>query len=382
MPGALEGLLVLDFSTLLPGPMASLFLADAGAEVIKIERPGQGEEMRVYVPKWGADSVNFNLLNRGKKSLAIDLKDPGQRAVLEPLIRKADVVLEQFRPGVMDRLGLGYEDMKLLNPNIVYCSISGYGQTGPKSQRAGHDLNYIGDAGLLSLGMGPNEAPVVPPALIADIAAGSYPAVFNILLALRARDQGKGGARIDVSMAENLFPFMYWAMGDGQAAGQWPGNGDSLVTGGSCRYRLYPTDDGRVVAAAPLEDKFWTVFTEAIGLEPDLWDDRKNPEMTGRRIAEIIRAKPASHWEAVFEEANCCCTVVRSVRGAMEDAHFESRGVFSRTLVNEAGERIRALPTPIANALAANPEDSDSAPRLGQHNAEFGARLQFGDRDS
>lgn len=371
MPGVLEGLKVLDFSTLLPGPMASLFLADAGAEVIKVERPGSGEEMRLYAPKWGADSVNFNMLNRGKKSLAIDLKDPGVREILDPLLRDADVLIEQFRPGVMARLGLGYDDVRKLNPDIVYCSISGYGQSGPKALRAGHDMNYIGDTGLLGLSYGSNEAPVVPPALIADIAGGTYPALFNILLALRARDAGAGGAHIDVSMADNLFPFLYWAMGDGQASGAWPGNADALVTGGSCRYRMYATADGKVLAAAPIEQKFWTSFCAAIGLDGPLRDDQADPQATTARVAEIIRSRPAAHWEDVFEAADCCCTIVRSVRDAMQDPHFRARGVFGRRLVNEEGAEIVGLPTPIARAFAANPDEGAPAPRLGEHNAEL-----------
>src|SRR5690242_13980768 len=149
----LEGILVLDFSTLLPGPMATLLLAEAGAEVVKIERP-TGEEMRSYRPKWGRESVNFALLNRGKKSLALDLKTPVDRARLEPLLARADVIVEQFRPGVMARLGLGYSDIEAKNPRVIYCSITGYGQDGPKRDVAGHDLNYIGDAGLLALSMG------------------------------------------------------------------------------------------------------------------------------------------------------------------------------------------------------------------------------------
>lgn len=374
MAGALEGLKVLDFSTLLPGPMAGLFLADAGAEVIKIERPGQGEEMRVYVPKWGVDSVNFNMLNRGKKSLALDLKDPAARRVLEPLLRDADVVIEQFRPGVMARLGLGYEDVRALNPDIIYCSISGYGQTGPKALQAGHDLNYIGDAGLLGLSHGSAGQPVLPPALIADIAGGTYPALFNILLALRARDAGKGGTHLDISMAENLFPFLYWAMGDGQAADAWPGNGDALVTGGSPRYQLYPTSDGRMLAAAPLEDKFWAIFCDAIGLAAELRDDASAPEATRAGIAALIAAQPAAHWEQTFAKADCCCSIVRSVEEAMRDPHFNERCVFSRTLANETGAQIRALPTPVARALAADPSGTAQAPRLGQDNTDLTAR--------
>lgn len=373
MAGALEGLKVLDFSTLLPGPMASLFLADAGAEVIKIERPGTGEEMRSYVPRWGVDSVNFNMLNRGKKSLAMDLKDPASRDILDPLLREADVVIEQFRPGVMARLGLGYDDVKSLNPDIIYCSISGYGQTGPKALRAGHDLNYIGDTGLLALSHGEPDRAVVPPALLADIAGGTYPALFNILLALRARDAGKGGTHLDIAMADNLFPFLYWAIGDGLAADEWPGNGDALVTGGSPRYQLYETQDGRVLAAAPLEAKFWASFCEAIGLAPDLCDDANDPEATRSGIAKIIAAHPSGHWEAVFEQADCCCTIVRTVREALEDPHFAARGVFSRRLTNEAGAEIAGLPTPVADVLALDPSGTSKAPRLGQDNDDITA---------
>ncbi len=374
MTGALEGLKVLDFSTLLPGPMASLFLADAGAEVIKIERPGTGEEMRGYVPKWGADSVNFAMLNRGKRSLALDLKDPASRQVLEPLLRDADVVIEQFRPGVMARLGLGYDDVRALNPDIIYCSISGYGQTGPKSLRAGHDLNYIGDAGLLALSHGEAARPVLPPALIADIAGGTYPALFNILLALRARDAGKGGAHLDIAMAENLFPFLYWAMGDGQAAGQWPGNGDALVTGGSPRYQLYATADGRMLAAAPLEAKFWAIFCDAIGLPSDLRDDARDPEATRAGIAAIIASREAIHWAEVFEAADCCCSIVQSIEDALEDPHFAARGVFSRRVTNDRNATMRALPTPVARVLASDPKGSASAPRLGADNDTYAPR--------
>ncbi|NMY13631.1 CoA transferase [Pseudomonas veronii] len=145
----LEGLLVLDFSTLLPGPCASLLLADAGARVVKIEKPGKGDEMRSYEPKVGEDSINFSMLNRGKQSLAIDLKAPDSLARLRPLIERADVLIEQFRPGVMERLGLGYEVVWRINPQLVYCSITGWGQTGPKAGNAGHDLNYLAETGVL-----------------------------------------------------------------------------------------------------------------------------------------------------------------------------------------------------------------------------------------
>src|SRR5262249_43468109 len=180
----LSGLLVVDFTTLLPGPLAPLMLAEAGAEVIKIEQPG-GENARRFPPMIDGESAAFVMLNRGKTSVSLDLKNEVERAKLTQLIKRADILVEQFRPGVMTRLGLGYEDARALNPRLIYCSISGYGQSGPRVHEAGHDINYIGNTGLLDLQPGPLEHPVVPPMLAADIAGGSFPAVINILLALR-----------------------------------------------------------------------------------------------------------------------------------------------------------------------------------------------------
>ena len=219
MTAPLDGLLVLDFSTLLPGPMATLMLAEAGAEVIKIERPG-GEEMRRYQPRWGADSVNFAMLNRGKKSLVLDLKQPSGQARLRPLLERADILVEQFRPGVMERLGLGAEAVRELNPGLIYCSITGFGQTGPKRDIAAHDLNYIGETGVLSLSMGPEDRPVVPPVLMADIAAGAYPAVLNILLALRRTGSDGGGTDARCGDGGQFVPLH--VLGDRQRAGGGP----------------------------------------------------------------------------------------------------------------------------------------------------------------
>lgn len=364
MTPPLAGIKVLDFSTLLPGPMASLFLAEAGAEVIKIERPGVGEDMRAYEPKWGADSASFALLNRGKTSVALDLKSDNGRIAALDLAKQADIVLEQFRPGVMDRLGLGYRTMRGVNPRIIYCAITGYGQTGPKAQRAGHDLNYIGDAGLLALSCGRPGARVIPPALIADIAGGSMPAVINILLALRQRDLSGEGAFLDMAMAENLFPFLYWAMADGLAGEGWPSNGDALLTGGSPRYRLYDTADGRIVAAAPLEPKFWVAFAEAIGLDPALREDSADPAATIRAVEAIIASRPADHWAQVFEAADCCCTIVQDIRAVLDDPHFSARAVFESCVINEAGDRMMALPVPLAPILRARKGEAAS-PALG-----------------
>jgi crotonobetainyl-CoA:carnitine CoA-transferase CaiB-like acyl-CoA transferase len=361
----LSGLLVLDFSTLLPGPMATLLLAEAGAEVIKIERPGTGDDMRAYMPHWGRDSVNFALLNRGKSTLVLDLKRPPDRARLDPLLDRADVIVEQFRPGVMARLALDYATLAARNPRLIYCSITGYGQDGSRRDEAGHDLNYIGQTGLLALSSGPADAPVAPPALIADIAGGAYPAVMNILLALRERDSTGRGRHLDVAMADNLFPFMFWALGAGLATGRWPGNGAELVTGGTPRYRLYPTADGRLIAAAPIEQQFWDAFCALIGLPEPLRDDLRDPAATLSAVAEIIRGRNAAEWAAAFAGQDCCCSVVATLAEAVQDPHFMGRRVFAHEIANEMGERIPALPVPIDQAFRAEPARILRAPVLG-----------------
>jgi alpha-methylacyl-CoA racemase len=362
----LAGVKVMDFSTLLPGPLATLILAEAGAEVIKVERPGRGDEMRSYEPKFGSDSVNFAMLNRGKKSLAVDLKDAKVREALVPLIKEADIVVEQFRPGVMDRLGLGYDDLAKINPRIIYCAITGYGQSGPRAQIAAHDLNYQADAGMLSLAADATGAPGVPPVLIADIGGGAYPAVINVLLALRSRDATGKGCKLDVAMGDNLFTFMYWAMGNGMAAGQWPKPGGEKVTGGSPRFNVYRTRDDKFIAAAPLEQKFWENFCEAIQLASEFRDDEKDVKATQRAVQQLIGARPAAEWQAIFAGKDLCCCVAASLEEAMRDPHFTSRGVFDRTLTAN-GKTITALPVPVDNAFRSDAVDA-SYPPLGDAN--------------
>lgn len=350
MTQPLAGVCVLDFSTLLPGPLATLLLAEAGAEIIKIERPGAGDEMRSYAPKFGPSSVNFALLNRGKRSVAIDLKAPDALARLRPLLLRADVVLEQFRPGVMDRLGLGYEALAAINPRIVYCALTGYGQDGPKAQVAAHDLNYLAETGLLGLAAGADGAPIVPPALIADIAGGAYPATINILLALRERDSTGRGRRLDVAMTDNLFTFMYWALGNGLAAGAWPVAGGELVTGGSPRYQIYRTQDGRFLAAAPLEQRFWENFCAAIGLDAQWRDDARDPRGARAAVAKCIAARTAAAWREALAHQDVCCAIVASVEEALADAHFRARGLFAQQLVAD-GATLAALPVPVDAAF-------------------------------
>jgi alpha-methylacyl-CoA racemase len=346
----LTGIHILDFSTLLPGPLASLFLAEAGADVIKVERPEIGDEMRTYEPRLGAYSANFALLNRGKRSVAIDLKASDALVRLTPLLKRADVLIEQFRPGVMERLGLGYDAVRAINDQIIYCSITGFGQCGPRHGMAGHDLNYLALTGLLSLTADKNGAPSMPPALIADIAAGSYPAMVNILLALMHRQSTGQGSRLDISMTDSLFVLAYWGLANGFAAGRWPRPGGELVTGGSPRYQVYRTADGGYLSAAPLEQRFWDVFCRLIGLDERFHDDSGDPAKVIEAVAACILARPTDHWRRVFANEDACCAIVATLAEAVEDPHFRAHNLFRRQ-TGTGSMRVPALPLPLADAF-------------------------------
>jgi alpha-methylacyl-CoA racemase len=363
----LAGVLVLDFTTLLPGPLATLMLAEAGAEVIKIERPG-GEDMRAMPPRFDGEAVVFALLNRGKKSVTLDLKNERDRKALRPLLARADVLVEQFRPGVMERLDLGYSAVAKINPRIVYCSISGYGQDGPRAGEAGHDINYQSLTGLLALQPGPIEKPVIPPALVADIGGGTMPAVINILLGLRQRDATGAGVYLDVAMTDAMFTFAWYAYAIGQATGKFPGPGELRLVGGSPRYQLYPTRDGKLVACGALEPKFWASFCDTIGLAAPLMNDGADPAATKKAIADIVLRETAEYWRPKFAAADCCVTIMASLEEALHDPHFVERGLFAHRIAGGSGATMPALPVPIAATLREPAGTARPAPNLGANN--------------
>jgi alpha-methylacyl-CoA racemase len=365
--GPLAGITVLDFTTLVPGPLAGLMLAEAGAEVIKIEPLG-GEGMRSPPAAWGDLTALFALVNRGKRSLALDLKDEAVRETLRSLLGRADVLLEGFRPGVMARLGLDYEAVRAINPRIIYCAITGYGQDGPKAQRAGHDLNYVAETGLLALSTGPRDTPTLPPVLIADLMGGTYPAVMAVAMALFRRERTREGAFLDISMTQSVFLPMFWAWAQGFHAGHWPRSGGHLFTGASPRYRLYPAADGGLVAVGTLEDKFWAAFCEAIGLPERLQGEGADPQVVTDAVAACIAAKPTAHWREVFARVDCCVNVVTGLEEAMRDPHFARLAAAGRTQVGE--QAIPALPMPFASLVEAG--GTRAAPELGEANEAYG----------
>ncbi|WP_350333977.1 CaiB/BaiF CoA transferase family protein [Coralliovum pocilloporae] len=346
----LSGLKVLDFSTLLPGPLAGLFLAEAGADVIKIEKPG-GEDMRFYPPLHNGRSIAYELLNRGKTIQEIDLKtDEGRTAALT-LVREADILVEQFRPGVMKRLGLDYDSLKAINPRLIYCSITGFGQNGPRRDEAGHDLTYLARTGLLALARGNSDSPIVPPALVADIAGGSLPAFSNILLALLQRARTGEGTYLDIALAEGCFTFQVFAQAIVAATGAAPENAEWLLTGGSPRYQIYPTSDGGLIAVGALEEKFWTRFCDIIGLGTDLRSDGADAQLVKQTIREIIGSQTTAYWTECLNEVDCCAVPVTPLHAAMEDDHFRQRGLFEHSLTLPDGQVIPALSVQIDPAF-------------------------------
>ncbi|MET0445074.1 MAG: CoA transferase [Pseudorhodoplanes sp.] len=354
MTQPLSGIKVVDLTNLLPGPLATLMLSEAGAEVIKIERPG-GDDLRYYPPQWQGTGAAFGLLNAGKKSLTLDLKSESGAEQLRKLLQDADILVEQFRPGVLEKLGFGFEALRSSYPRLIYCSITGYGQNGPRAQEAGHDLNYIGNTGLLGLAPGPGDRPVVPPALIADIGGGAFPAVINILLALRQRDVTGRGCHLDIAMTDAMFTFAWHALAETSATGKVPAAGQGDLAGGLPRYRLYPAKDGVAIACAALEQHFWQRFTAALGLDTSA---------TAEAVAAVIVTRNATEWQSIFAEADCCVTVLRSLDEALRDPHFQSRGLFERDVRGVDGGAMMALPLPIAREFRDAPTIEKQIPAL------------------
>lgn len=364
----LAGIKVLDFSTTLPGPLATLILAEAGATVIKVERRDGGDPGRFNKPQIDGESLQFAMLNKGKRSLAVDLKNSEDSGTIRRLVTETDILVEQFRPGVMERLGFGYEALSKINRRLIYCSVTGYGQTGPLSTRAGHDLSYLARNGVLSLGGGTNGEPILPPALIADIGGGTYPAIINILLALVQRSVTGRGAHLDVAMAEQGFPWISRQLAVTTAAQSAPLPGQSSHTGSTPRYGLHETSDGYYLAVAAIEEKFWQEFCDAIDLPQSLRRPDADIASVKQAIGTRVRAHGAQHWRSAFHERDCCVEIVVDLKQATSDPHFVARGLFDRKLKMANGEIVPALPVPIDKQFLS--AHATGAPSLGEANGD------------
>jgi alpha-methylacyl-CoA racemase len=376
---SLEGVRVLDLSRLLPGPFCSLLLADLGAEVVKVEEPGAGDGTRWMPPHAGTTSAVFAALNRGKKSVALDLKSEAGRDLLLRLAETADVLLQSFRPGVAERLGIGYEAVSSRAPRIVYCAITGYGQGGPYRGRAGHDVDYLAYAGALGLTGEAGGPPVIPAIQIADVAGGAYPAAVGILAALLGRRHAGRGTFVDISMTEGslaLLGPLYAALGAGQPA---PERGRQPLTGGFPCYRIYPTRDGRHLAVGALEPKFFERLCQALG-RPDLADkglaDGEEGERVAAELESIFLQQSRDEWMAWLEPADACVAPVLGPAEVASDPQMQERGAFVDLPVAgaEPGAVLRVPGCPIRDG---RPREASTAlaPELGQHTDEILAAL-------
>jgi crotonobetainyl-CoA:carnitine CoA-transferase CaiB-like acyl-CoA transferase len=319
----LDGLVVLDLTRLLPGAAATMQLANFGAEVIKVEEPERGDYGRWMAPYLDGEGAVFQMVNRGKKSLTLDLKSDSGRVAFLKLAQTADVVVESFRPGTMQRLGLSYETLHALNPRIVYVSITGYGQDGLWAGMAGHDINYMALGGALDGNGTRGGPPAIPGIQIADLAGGALQAVTGVLLALAARAQTGRGQAVDVSMVDGVAWMLPVALGFHAATGELPARGDGVLTGRYACYRVYEAADGRYVAVGALEPKFWQALCGALGCEQFIADqfaeDSRREEIIAE-LARIFRTRDAEDWFERLRPADCCVTPVRNV--AEVAAHF------------------------------------------------------------
>lgn len=374
--GALAGLRVLDLTRLLPGGFCSLLMADAGADVIKVEDTGAGDYIRYSPPYYGADEHNelgtrsalYLALNRGKRSIRLDLKSEAGREAFLRLAEGADVVLDGFRPGVLDRLGCGWEALRARNPRLVMCAITGYGQSGPNRDRAGHDANYLALAGVLGLTGAADGPPVQAGVQIADLGGGALMAAFGVMAALWHRERTGEGQYVDVSMTDGALSWLVLNAAQYLCDGRVPRRGREMLNGGIACYLTYEAADGWVVCGA-LEPKFWQRFCEGVG-RPDLLEHQFAPPGSEGHaaVAEVFRGRTRAEWKAFNDEHDCCIEPVLELDEALAAGWVREREMLIEFEQPGLGS-VRVLGNPLK--LSATPGDPRRpAPALGEHTRE------------
>jgi crotonobetainyl-CoA:carnitine CoA-transferase CaiB-like acyl-CoA transferase len=353
---------VLDLSRLLPGPFATLVLADLGATVDKIEDTAGGDYLRHMPPEVAGESAAFQLLNRGKRSAVLDLKRPEARDAFLRLIGSYDVLFDQFRPGVLDRLGLGHEALRARHPRLIVCALTGYGQTGALAQRAGHDLNYLARAGVLGAQGPAGGPPQVPGFQLADVSGGMW-CVIAIQAALRERERTGEGSTLDIAMTDGVLGFGAVTLAGVLASASAHAGGTETLTGGIAPYGTYLTQDGRAMSLAALEPKFWAAFCAGVGLEFEMGAFMPGPHQVKlrERVAEIFRGRTRDAWVELAATLDCCLEPVLSPAEVPADPHLASRELLFE--IPSARGPVPQLRTPVTpKATPFTP-----APRSGEH---------------
>jgi len=379
---ALSDVKVLDLTRLLPGGFATVLLADLGAEVLKVEDTGMGDYIRWAPPYYeGADesakSALYLALNRGKRSIRLNLKEDAGREVLLRLVENYDVVVEGFRPGVMDRLGVGYEALRERNPKIVYCAITGYGQTGPYTTRSGHDMNYLGLVGLLDMTGQSDGPPVQAAGQIADLGGGGLMAAYSILAALREADRSGEGQLVDVSMADGALSWLAMPAAQYLADGRVPERGGESLTGGFICYRPYACADGHVTMGA-LEPKFWQAFCQGVGREDLLEKQFERPGSDAHaEVQQVFLSRTRADWKAFADEHDCCLEPVLDLGEALDSELVRERDMVVELDQPGASEPVRLLGHPVKFSRTPG-EPQGPGPALGEHTREVLEALGYG----
>jgi len=368
----LAGLTVLDLSRLLPGPMCSLHLQDMGARVIKIEDTHAGDYTRSLGMPKGLTSPVFHILNRGKESVSLDLSHPDGHQLLLQLVARADILLESFRPGVMKKLGLGYERLNMINPQLVMCSITGFGQTGPWANNAGHDMNYCATAGILDQSGEAGGPPALGNFQIADLAGGSLSAAMAILAAVVGRFRHGEGSYLDISMTDCAFANNVIPLAAMNLMGKAMPRGQDMLTGARPCYSLYKTADNRYMAVGALEQKFWHQLCDVLA-QPD-WKTRYHDmgplaEQLRAEVAAVFAAQPQAHWREVFAATDCCVTPVLTPQQAFEHPQLLAREMV-QTLTTPQGQTLRCPATPFC-FNEPKPQHLRPGPQQGEHSVSI-----------
>lgn len=369
----LEGIKVLDLSRYLPGPLCSQILADFGAEVIKVEDPRGGDLGRKLTPLIGDESARFYTVNRNKKSITLDLKNEQGQDIFKRLTSNSDIVIDQFRPGVMDKMGLGYSELKKVNDKIIYCALTGYGWSGPLRDAAGHDLNYLSLAGVTGLTGTRDGNPAMSGVQIADIAGGTLYAVIAILLALMSRTSSGQGQLCDVAMLDGTISLLAYTLGEWSGWGRLPERGDDVLTGGYACYSIYKTADHKFVSLGAVEDKFWQKFCVKLGREEYIkvqWEKKLQPGMIAD-IQNLMLGKTQAEWVKFFAQSDICFTPVLTLEEMAEHPQVIARNMILQ-LENVRGSGRKVVLGGVPIKLSETPGEAKlNFPALGEHNEEI-----------
>ena len=365
--GPLQGIRILDLTRLYPGPLGTMMLADMGADVIKIEDVNAPDYMRFYPPYIKSESAGFVAVNRSKRSLALNLKTPKGVGLFLSLVKTADIVIEQFRPGVLDEMGIGYNQARQVKENIIYVSITGYGQYGPYAKDAGHDINYIGYAGILSSAGSRETGPLLPGPQLADVAGGAYMSMIACLCALWAREKTGKGQLVDVSMLDCVLPLITLQMAHYQATTMNLAPGELPLSGGLACYGVYSCADGKYIAVGILESKFWKIFCEMAGHNE--WIEKhlvmgEEAETMRREIAALFRTKTRDEWAAAAKKLDICITPVLELSEVEKDPHLQARQMVCEQAHPVCGA-IREIGVPLKFSET-RPRPCGPSPTLGQ----------------